>query len=419
MTFENRYEIEHSDYKISTEVKIAKLSSFVDTGLIFKYMEHSPCGNLKSERCPTCYYERDRTQGNEQLTHPIYSLCYKPKPEEKHWKGKPEKEKAVRKNSKKKKTFWHQVTINISPCVGRVISTKLYVNGTVQMAGCRSEEESSKSMDILIDELKKIGRIKEPGIMDINLSPNDYADVMAKKNDMNEDEWRVFILALKKDVTTVKKTGAKKGRKKKNAVKEVIPIEKIPVEHNIKYIRKAVETPETLAIVEIGTYLINSDFKFTVRDNVENTVENFNLNKEKLIEILTKEYGQICMPFNKSRYPGVNIKYVSSVDCEKQCENMSSEAKQCAFLSKKNKAKNKGQSKNCVIVSIFCFQQGTVILTGARSLEQVNDTYNFITNIVKNHFIELNNDSNLILDSDGNISDLSDDSCITRGNIPP
>ena len=33
-----------------------------------------------------------------------------------------------------------------------------------------------------------------------------------------------FLLALKKEKTTVKKTGAKKGRKK-NAVKEVIPVE--------------------------------------------------------------------------------------------------------------------------------------------------------------------------------------------------
>ena len=104
------------------------------------------------------------------------------------------------------------------------------------------------------------------------------------------------------------------------------------------------------------------------------------------------------MPFNKSRYPGVNIKYVSSVDCDKNCVKLSAEAKECAFISKKNKNKNKenesmNNKKNCVIVSIFCFQQGTVIITGARSLTQIEDTYKFITNIFKENFNVLNNDN--------------------------
>jgi TATA-box binding protein (TBP) (component of TFIID and TFIIIB) len=415
-----KYELINTEYKISTQVKIAEINSCVDTGLVFKYLEHYPCGNLKSEQCPTCYKNLNKKTVNEPVKHPIQSICYKPKPDEKHWKGKPEKEKAVRKNSKKKKTFWHQVTVNISPIPGRVISTKLYVNGTVQMAGCKSEEESIKTVEILINELKKIGKIKEPGELSINLSPLEYNDIMKQKEKMNEDEWRRFLLALKKEKTTVKKTGAKKGRKKKNAVKEVIPVEKIPVNYDIKYIRKTVEFPNELKIVKMGTYLINSDFKFMLKNNETGIVDNFSLNREKLIEVLTDKFGQICMPFNKSRYPGVNIKFVSSVDCDKNCAYMSSEAKECAFNAKKNKNKNKNKDKdnecaeikNCVSVSVFCFQQGTVILTGARSLKQIEDTYKFITDVVRENLNVLNNDSKL-LDDNGDLSDASYDSCVS------
>jgi TATA-box binding protein (TBP) (component of TFIID and TFIIIB) len=287
------------------------------------------------------------------------------------------------------------------------------------MAGCKSEEESIKTVEILINELKKIGKIKEPGELSINLSPLEYNEVMEKKSTMNEDEWRRFLLALKKDKTTVKKTGAKKGRKKKNAVKEVIPVERIPVNYDIKYIRKTVEYPNDLKIIKMGTYLINSDFKFLLKNTETGIVDNFSLNREKLIEVLTEKFGQICMPFNKSRYPGVNIKFVSSVDCDKNCGYMSNEAKECAFNAKKNKNKNKNKEneniieiKNCVSVSVFCFQQGTVILTGARSLKQIDDTYKFITDVVRENMFVLNNDSKL-LDDDGELSDASYDSCVS------
>ena len=101
------------------------------------------------------------------------------------------KKKLLEKIVKKKKTFWHQVTVNISPLPGRVISTKLYVNGTVQMAGCLKSEESIKTVEILIDELKKIGKIKEPGEISINLSPLEYSEII-KKKELNEDEWKIF-----------------------------------------------------------------------------------------------------------------------------------------------------------------------------------------------------------------------------------
>ena len=52
-------------------------------------------------------------------------------------KGKPKNTPCPRKNSRPKSFFFNQLTIDISPMPGRVISTKLFVDGNIQMAGCK------------------------------------------------------------------------------------------------------------------------------------------------------------------------------------------------------------------------------------------------------------------------------------------
>ena len=50
----------------------------------------------------------------------------------------------------------------------------------------------------------------------------------------------------------------------------------------------------------------------------------------------------------------------------------------CAFNMKKKKVVN-----GCVTVSILAFQQGKIILTGAQSTRQLDDTYDFITKVYR------------------------------------
>ena len=41
---------------------------------------------------------------------------------------------------------------------------------------------------------------------------------------------------------------------------------------------------------------------------------------------------------------------------------------------------------NCKQITISIFQSGSVIITGARSMEQINSAYKFINNVFKTHF---------------------------------
>ena len=85
--------------------------------------------------------------------------------------------------------------------------------------------------------MRKIGNIKEPGEMEIKLTNNEKDELMEKKKSLNEDEWRRLLFDVCMKVKT-KKTGNKKGRKKKGIVGEEIKEENIQHTHKFLYIRK-------------------------------------------------------------------------------------------------------------------------------------------------------------------------------------
>ncbi len=44
---------------------------------------------------------------------------------------------------------------------------------------------------------------------------------------------------------------------------------------------------------------------------------------------------------------------------------------------------------NCKKVTTAVFQSGSVLITGGRSMEQIQDGYNFINSILKNEFVNI------------------------------
>lgn len=433
-----RHSLVNSPYKISTLVVIADINTKVDLGLVCKYLPHYPCGALPSEWCPTCYRppigKKNISSEFNGIIHPIESINYKPKSCEEYHKGKPLQKKAKRKNSKKKKTFFNQITLNIIPFPGRKISTKLYINGKVQMAGCQNEEDASKTIEVLIGFLKKIGNIREPGEMEIKLTNNERDELMEKKKSLSEDEWRKLLFEVSRESKKTKKTGNKKGRKKKGTVVEEVKEENIQHMHKFLYIRKLVEDIDTMKLLSLTINLINSDFKFQLKDNNTEQIDDIIIDREKLIEILKTKYGIKVMSFDPSIYPGINAKYYSSIDCTNGCKNNTEESIKCATNHQKNKNNKVDDddlvvyNKHCVKISILCFQQARVILTGARSLSQLNDTYNFFVDVMRNNIKDICDDINspkLLKtnkyvgdgddEDDGNESDtsvMSDDSCV-------
>ena len=112
--------------------------------------------------------------------------------------------------------------------------------------------------------------------------------------------------------------------------------------------------------------LINSDF---------NTY--FVINNTNLHHILTNKY-KIFSTYEPNDYPGVKSKY---------CWNKNNKSKShegrcmcepaCFSLGKKSV---------CTQITISVFQSGSIIITGAKSIQQVEDTYRFMNKVLKDNY---------------------------------
>ena len=114
------------------------------------------------------------------------------------------------------------------------------------------------------------------------------------------------------------------------------------------------------------TVLINSDFRI-----------GYKINREKLYHLLDQHYG-MYVSYEPCIYPGVNAKYFwNATD--------SSRSGIC-FCDDVCIGKGSGQHKGeCKKVTIATFQSGTVIITGANSMQQLKDAHTFICGVFSKH----------------------------------
>ena len=351
--FNKKYKLEFEKYTISTQTVISSIGTRVDLPLIYENLEHIPCGYADKSKCNNC----------SALAKEIKSIRFRscvPK-------GNPPKKVTKRKNSKNKKVFYNQITIDIEIEAGRKISAKLFIDGKIQMAGCKNEEEAHKTVTILIKYLKKIADIEEPGMVTLPLKDGEHEKLMNMKEIMNKNKWRSYVYD-----------------KKSEHIKASIlaKMEKF----DIPIIRKAVEDKNKMKPQYFKIAMINSDFKVSIRDKHTDVINPVTIDREVLRHLLHSKYKIYCAPYEASRYPGVNAKKISSIDCIHGCKEGKGNPSMCAFNMKKKKITN-----GCVTVSILAFQQGKIILTGAQSTRQLDDTYKFITQVYEENFYEMRN----------------------------
>ena len=396
--------LEATQPEVSTTTIIVEISAgHIDLPIIQENLPHHPCGQLIKERCPTC------KDGEKNIISIRMKDCKN--------KGKPKNTPCPRKNSRPKSFFFNQLTIDISPMPGRVISTKLFVDGNIQMAGCKNEDEAIQTVKILIEHLKAIGNITQPGTMEMILTPERHLEVLKAQTTMSPTEFRNYLFDIKAEKLPRGAT-------------------KLP-RYKINYIKKGVEYPENLKLTNFKIAMINSDFKFYTPGSHNEKVGVF-IDRNMLLQILD-EYRVYYAPYESSRYPGVNIKYRCSCECIHGCKEKNNlidciknnhepcitenyeegdeiehkcldynTIENCVNLVKKKKRTN-----GCVTVSILCFQQGKVILTGARSKTQLMEAYEFIVLLYKKHYERLRHkmiesDSSSCFDSDSD-NDLDED----------
>jgi len=102
----------------------------------------------------------------------------------------------------------------------------------------------------------------------------------------------------------------------------------------------------------------------------------FHCDRERFTEILNKKYKETMgiiasAKFEPTNYQGINVKYVSRIECDKNCQSF---------------GKKKISKCLCKEISFLIFQEGNVIITGGRSWNQILDGYDVIKNIMKNEF---------------------------------
>lgn len=107
--------------------------------------------------------------------------------------------------------------------------------------------------------------------------------------------------------------------------------------------------------------LINSDFKF-----------NHKVKRNKLYEFIVNNTELVCS-YEPCIYPGVKLQYFYNTELDGVCR--------CSDVYCSNKNKN----STCVKITIAVFESGCTIITGAKSLKQVNAAYTFIKNLLSSN----------------------------------
>ncbi len=307
-------------YKISTMTVLCDLRSRVDLDLLYANVEVFP-------------------QSNRILNVRLYG---------KPIRGLVRAKIVLKKPSDKKQMFLNQVTLDIGVGEAAIVSAKLFRDGKVQIAGCKQESDATVAMGVLQDSLTRCADKSCAGVFQLTL-PDEVATRLTVAKDVDSDE----VFRAKLQLEKYKKYKPRELRQFK--------------EYEFAFIRRAVETSGPVLCANFLTVMINSDLDARAP-----------LDKVKLVELL-KSCGIHCRP-SSSKYPGINAKYLTNVDCSKGCVT-NLEKSRCAAASKK--AKRPG---GCGTVSILAFSQGKVIMTGARSVRQLNDTYAFVVKLFQEQY---------------------------------
>jgi TATA-box binding protein (TBP) (component of TFIID and TFIIIB) len=124
-------------------------------------------------------------------------------------------------------------------------------------------------------------------------------------------------------------------------------------------------------VINYRITMINSDF---------NT--NFKIDLIKLLDILNKNESELFTKFNPEKYRGLIIGFFWNLN--KDVQNG-----KCNCTEKCNGKGTGSGNGQCKKITISIFKSGSVIITGARLLKQIEDTYYEINNIFKKYYHDI------------------------------
>jgi len=125
---------------------------------------------------------------------------------------------------------------------------------------------------------------------------------------------------------------------------------------------------DTCNIIRYNIELINSDFRI-----------DYEIKRNELHKLLINNY-KIFSSYEPCIYPGVNSKFYWNQ------EYSDNEYFGRCYCSKACSGKGKGVGNgDCKVITIAAFQSGSIIITGANNIKQIDIAYQFITNLFNKH----------------------------------
>ena len=288
----------------------------------------------------SCYINLEVVSKYFTLDDKIISMVYG---------DKPVKNSSLKKNNR---PFFNQATIIVKLDPLRKINVKIFSNGKIQMTGVKKVEEGHEALRIIIEKLKSTeGIIPLDKVLDTQLE-NEYLKSRGT-NPHFKESYPIDDSILYRE-------------------RLIWEIEKLIEVNEIKC--HCIENIKDFKYSDIEIVLINSDFNI-----------NFKIKRNILYTILKDDYG-IISRFEPGIYPGVNNKYYWNT----LYKNDPTKKEGVCYCTKPCDGKGLGNGDgNCKKITIAAFSSGSVIITGARKIEQINDCYNFINNVFKNNFSKI------------------------------
>jgi hypothetical protein len=344
----------------------------------------------------------------------------------------------------KKSPFYNQATIHYNYWGFRSVNVKIFNNGKLQMTGLRSKDEAELITSYIIKTLKdttikiypSITALPENGsVNDFSLVYNpktrksnyyrwnyfkNFKDVMLilSDNKFNNQGWisdssiKEFIDAIKALISNYENQLSIKIENHnnniptnendeimyqniidefknrvvflKNKLKKIEKVRKIDAETLCNIVKNNYNDLITLDKDEIADFEIMDDsFQYklsTIKIELINSDfnTNFPINNTKLHEILSKKY-RIFASYEPNDYPGVKSKYcwslanIGKIDRQGRC-----------FCNPP--CFSRGKKSVCTQITISIFQSGSIIITGAKSIQQIKDAYLFINTVLKGNY---------------------------------
>ena len=259
-----------------------------------------------------------------------------------------------KKAKQKKRVFFNQITFIVSPTKGRFNNVKLFNNGAISMTGLKELDEGEKSVKLLLDYIKNIKGVYYYELTQSEITRFNNEDIQCSqcKNLVSSNNVKKLIC----DNHYICNLCCVNDFDKCN----VCLI-------NLK--ENGIVVPSLCKIKDYKIVLINSDYYL-----------GFEVKRDVLHTLLCNEY-KIYSSYESCIYPGVNSKYYFN----EEYKDFRYKGKCYCDVFCDGKGNGIGAGK-CKKITISIFQSGSIIITGARNIDQINIAYKFINTVINDNY---------------------------------